>query len=864
LTSGKPGIAGWVGSEGDISPRLDAWLGVEMSALAGGTIAAPQSIAYNGNPAAFTTSVTASGGTSVYYYTWQYSTTSSTAGSGTWYDLDAHNITLDLGTQTETTWNVRKVVDGISTAYSNVLQITVAPETSLDGGTIASSQTVEPGGDPVAFTNTASASGGTGTLTYDWLYSTTTDDPEAAGWFSLSHNYTTLNLGTQENSTWNVRKVTDQSDPMLTSYSNVLKITVQSSPPEGGAGLLLNGIVRPYLINSKDYYFNYEVGGDEGGNPVPSVKVFPFTVIKGDAISHTQYYVLPDNGVYNGSYVGKLYVNCTDSVFNDGGETYTYTEVSGDSAGALGMNAGGMIQVTDATKINYGTNYTYVARVSDTVGVDRYEDVTANIYVAHADSCKFIDMDGPDGTGTYASPWNHCNGQTWITGYYYFLKLGTTSPTNDQIYVENYTGSKSIVFAAYGDGDRPTFQGNSSGFNAFIIGYASDPPDYDRITRNVRVYDINIQGYVSTSGDGSEPFRVNDASEYIEAHRIKVTDARGNACIYFRPHFTPEYYDTPQRVDYWDGHCKIYDCEANDNTGSHGFKMGENLMATNIWGDGNASHFVSSSHAKINYLYVNHSGNSAILIRRSRARLENFVLKGNSATIEIQQPDELFWHPDSAVISNGYIYNTGAYWHNGITFEDENGGHSHTDSIRNIVFVYTGSEANAAGVQFAWGSQVESNNTVIENCVFTGTWTSGIYTNNIDIDNTIIKNNIFYDLSSGYGVNLNSVGSGVKITNNTAYNNNQNDFNLGVSTNVEFRNNSYQDRNTSAYWSPDANNYLYSSGDPYEDKANDNYYPAVGSGLIDTGYDYGTGEDVVGTERPQGSEWDIGAYEFIP
>jgi len=96
-------------------------------ALAGGTIASSQTINSGADVAAFTSSAAASGGTPAYTYTWQYSTTSYTAGSGSWTNIGSSNsATYDYGTLTQTTYFVRKVMDALNeVAYSNVLTVTV-------------------------------------------------------------------------------------------------------------------------------------------------------------------------------------------------------------------------------------------------------------------------------------------------------------------------------------------------------------------------------------------------------------------------------------------------------------------------------------------------------------------------------------------------------------------------------------------------------------------------------------------------------------------------------------------------------------------------------------------------------------------
>jgi hypothetical protein len=99
--------------------------------IIGGTIATAQTIDPDDDVAAFTSSVAASGGSGAITYQWQYSTTSSTAGIGTWYDIaGATSATYNHGTLSSTTYFTRKAIDAVcGNGYSNVLKITVTGST---------------------------------------------------------------------------------------------------------------------------------------------------------------------------------------------------------------------------------------------------------------------------------------------------------------------------------------------------------------------------------------------------------------------------------------------------------------------------------------------------------------------------------------------------------------------------------------------------------------------------------------------------------------------------------------------------------------------------------------------------------------
>jgi len=137
-----------------------------QSLVTGGTIAAVQTICSGGDPAAFTESV-ASTGSGALTYQWKHSTDgyAATLAITATYDIPA-------GLTASTTYRrVTTSTLGTSTCTANSNDILVTVQSVVTGGTIAAAQTICSGGDPVAFTQSA-ASTGSGTLTYEWKYST--------------------------------------------------------------------------------------------------------------------------------------------------------------------------------------------------------------------------------------------------------------------------------------------------------------------------------------------------------------------------------------------------------------------------------------------------------------------------------------------------------------------------------------------------------------------------------------------------------------------------------------------------------------------------------------------------------------------
>ena len=133
-------------------------------ALTAGSIAANQALCAGATPAPLTSASDASGGSGGIVYQWE-----SSADNVTWAAIGgATGPTYAPGALSATTYFRRRASSGsaCAPAVSNVVTITVTP--ALVAGTIGSDQTLCAGVTPAALTSTAAASGGTGTITYQW------------------------------------------------------------------------------------------------------------------------------------------------------------------------------------------------------------------------------------------------------------------------------------------------------------------------------------------------------------------------------------------------------------------------------------------------------------------------------------------------------------------------------------------------------------------------------------------------------------------------------------------------------------------------------------------------------------------------
>jgi len=171
-------------------------------------------------------SLTASGGSS---YSWSPSTgLSATTGA-----------TVTASPTTTTTYTVTGTG---ANGCTNSVSVTITVGSSLAGGTIGSDETICSGGDPVAFTSSASATGGTATYTYEWESSTN----NGSTWSQIgSSNSTTYDVGSGlTNTTKYRRKVNDGS---TTAYS-VTNVTCNAGT-DGAADITVSGGTSPYTYS---------------------------------------------------------------------------------------------------------------------------------------------------------------------------------------------------------------------------------------------------------------------------------------------------------------------------------------------------------------------------------------------------------------------------------------------------------------------------------------------------------------------------------------------------------------------------------------------------------------------------------------
>ncbi|WP_238379304.1 gliding motility-associated C-terminal domain-containing protein [Cytophaga hutchinsonii] len=190
-----------------------------------GSIAAAQTICTGGDPVAFTSVAATGGNGTTYSYVWEKSINGAAYADITPAVTTAtfdEGVLTNAGTTAMTVDYRRKVTSGACPQVTTAaVRITVNP--AIVAGIVAADQTICSGGDPAAFTVTATPTGGTGTYTYQWqsasaLAGTYTNIASATG--------ATYDVPSGLTATTYYRRV-DASGTCTTVNTNVITVTVQ-------------------------------------------------------------------------------------------------------------------------------------------------------------------------------------------------------------------------------------------------------------------------------------------------------------------------------------------------------------------------------------------------------------------------------------------------------------------------------------------------------------------------------------------------------------------------------------------------------------------------------------------------------------
>ena len=409
--------------------------------VSGGTIAASQNVCYNGDPAAFTSTLDPSGGNGTWTYSWE-----SRIGAGAWTAISGANaLTYDVSSGITQTTDYRRVATGFcGTVNSNVVTLTVY--SVLDGGVIAVDQSVCNGGDPVAFTSTTAPSGGNGAFTYSW------ESKFGAGAWTPISGATAITYDVSSGITQTTLYRRAATNLCGTLYSNTLTITVYAALSGGSISanqtICYNGdpdvftnTTSPSGGNGTWTYFWESRVGAGAWTAIAGASALTYDPPAGLTVT-TQYRRGATNScgtVYSNTQIVTVYATVaggtiaasqnicyngdpaafTSTTAPSGGNgTYTYTWESRVGAGAWMTIAGataitydvaaGLTQTTDYRRVattSCGTAYSNLLTITVTAELLN-NTITADQTICSSSTPALLNGSLPTGgTGTYTYQW---------------------------------------------------------------------------------------------------------------------------------------------------------------------------------------------------------------------------------------------------------------------------------------------------------------------------------------------------------------------------------------------------------------------------------------------------------------------------
>lgn len=488
-------------------------LTVFVNAVSAGTLTQSQTICSGGNPVAFTATAPASGAGSLSYQ-WQSSTTGPNSGYSN--ILGETNSTYDppagLSTTTYYQLVVTSIMNGVTcSSTSNTLLVTV---NSVTPSVIASNETICPGGNPVAFTNSTTANGN-GAITYQWQSSTS---GPAAG-FS--------NIGLATSSTYDPPaglNTTTYYQVLITNTlnglacqvtSNVVTVTVntissqviaanQTICPNGDPVIFTVTTASTFGGNASYQWFVSTSSPNSGFSPINGANSSNYDVPPG--LSVTSYYQVISTSTLNGTACSATSNTLTVSVSAApvvqnvsqticSGTSFTVSPVSGggnsipavtsytwtvsNNANLIGQSAQNSGQNTiSQTLSNTGNGVeTVIYTVTPTAGVCQGNPFSITVTV------------NPTPVVTLSPNQTICGGQTTVVsnntnsvaggGFTYTIQNPGSIPTT-------VTG-----YSINGNGQIPAATINNSGSNPYTLNY-SVTPTANNCSGTIGTYSITV------------------------------------------------------------------------------------------------------------------------------------------------------------------------------------------------------------------------------------------------------------------------------------------------------------------------------------------------------------------------------------
>ncbi len=389
---------GHIGNSGNAGTTQTALNHPSYQALNAGSIGSAQTVCTGADLAAFTNTVSPSGGNCAQTYTYQWMKCTSGCGSAPTNYTDiagANSIAFNEGIITQTTYYVRKVTSGNCTAYTPSVIATVVPDPVAPTATKSPNTASVCEGQVLTLINPTDNGGGTGSCQINYRSSTTIAGLASAGWSTTIPSTTAV----PGNFYIEMQKVCSGSGcdvSPITQYSWIVNSNSIAPTSITGTSTICSGNSTSLTVNGGSLgtgaswkWYSGSCGGTSVGTGT-SITVSPTT--------NTTYYVRAEGTCNNTacvSYnvtVNSLSTNATNITVTNNNTCNTTSKTLTLVGGSLGTGAswkwysgscGGVYEGTGTSiSVNPSSTTTYYVRAEGTCNTSTCASVVVTVLSA--------------------------------------------------------------------------------------------------------------------------------------------------------------------------------------------------------------------------------------------------------------------------------------------------------------------------------------------------------------------------------------------------------------------------------------------------------------------------------------------------
>jgi hypothetical protein len=431
-------------------------------------------------------------------------------------------------------------------------------------------------------------------------------------------------------------------------------------------------------------------------------------------------------------------------------------------------------------------------------------------------------------TGSRSAPFRNFKDSGFGTGepgLAYLFRRGTTY-VEDRIYLKNGENDEKMIFGAWGQGDRPIFNGNSKDLVLMSLGswYGVEYPESDKCY-NVDVYDFDIRDFGAAGGP---MIGLSRSGHTFNFYRIRISGGTSShtGAIYFMC--------ADPRNELYDSNIYMQDIESFNNDG-RGIKIeAGGVLVENFKDSGSDSTPISAGmtpNVTLRYIHLQTSeGVTGPNLRQYDQYIEWAYITGFYRAIFVMPTMDIPGYGPWPLNRN---------------------------AIRNVII--DGTRGNS-GITMTSGGAASNvpENLLIERVLVRGATSSGIH-----IRGSAVNTNIRYSLVYGNqnGISIDEGVTGTRIHNSIVVDNLENDLVVenGDGHDGELINTIFDSK--VSHFATESTNYILADDSHFVDRSAGNYRPSANAPYVGSGTPLGYNLDLDG--QAVGDPPTIGCYEYV-